>query len=342
MYPPVPYNPLYKFTAVFLENTYRLLSPIKPCSLLLENDLFDGIAYTPASFYEYSKQFFNNPEAYYKHSNPPNYSSIVELPRNNKSYSQYIFPSPFFSAWEENNTACFNYFSGTEKSDTILVFIPGWARTNLQAESAFCSSLLKHGIDSCLFVKPFHQQRTPKGFYSGEMFISGNIFLTAMNFRQCVAEIIYLIGYFKSRYKKVGLIGMSSGGFQCGLAANAEIVDFYFPIITGATLGSITWQGKLTKHVKKDMIKKGITEQELNNAWAISDQLNLAHNCKALHIKQFISLYDDVIPTKYQYLLWELYHKPELSLFHCAHAGIFFWFKKIASEISSFIKLHTM
>jgi hypothetical protein len=337
MSPIIPYNPFYKFASVFLESTYRLFSPIKPCSLLLEKDSFDGIAFTPDSFYAYSKQFFNKPASYYKHSNPPQYASVIEVPSVNNNYRQYKFPSPFVSAWETNNTACFNHFSGTERSDTILLFAPGWARANLDAESAFCNNLLKHGIDSCLLIKPFHQQRTPKGFYSGEMFISGNIFLTAMNFRQFVAEIIYLIGYFKTMYKKVGLIGMSSGGFQCGLAADAEAVDFYFPVITGATLGSITWEGKLTKHVKKDIIKKGISEHELNKAWAISDQVNLAHNCKATHIKQFISLYDDVIPSKYQFMLWEIYHKPELSLLHCAHAGIYFYLKKIASEISLFI-----
>jgi len=337
MHPIIPYNPFYKFTSVSLENIYRLFFPMKPCSLLLENDFFDGIAYTPASFYAYSKQFFNAPELYYKHNNPPDYSSLIELPRSSPDYRQFTFPSPFASAWEINNTARFNHFSGAEKSDTILLFAPGWARDNLNAESAFCSSLLKHGIDSCLMIKPFHQQRTPKGFYSGEMFISGNIFLTAMNFRQFVAEIIYLIGYFKTMYKKVGLIGMSSGGFQCGLAADAGTVDFYFPVITGATLGSITWEGNLTKYVKRDIIKKGISEDELNNAWAISDQANLAHNCKAHHIKQFISLYDHVIPTKYQFMLWEMYHKPELSLLHCAHTGVYFYFKKIVSEISSFI-----
>jgi hypothetical protein len=331
------YNPFYKFASVFLEDTYRLLSPMRPCSLLLENDLFDGIAYTPASFYTYSKQFFNAPELYYRNNGNPDYSVITEIIRDKHGYGLCTFPSPFPSAWEINNTASFRYFSGTEKSDTILLCAPGWARANLNAESAFCSNLRKHGIDSCLLIKPFHQTRTPKGFYSGELFISGNVFLTAMNFRQFVAEIIFLIRYFKTMYKKVGLIGMSSGGFQCGLAADVEIVDFYFPVITGATLGSITWEGKLTKHVKEDIIKKGISEDELNHAWAISDQVNLAQNCKAVHIKQFISLYDRIIPTKYQFMLWELYRKPEFSLLHCAHTGVYFYFKRIVSEISSFI-----
>lgn len=38
---------------------------------------------------------------------------------------------------------------------------------------------------------------------------------------------------------------MSSGGFQAGLLTTVEEVDFYFPFITGAELGGITWNGTL-------------------------------------------------------------------------------------------------
>jgi len=199
---------------------------------------------------------------------------------------------------------------------------------------------MDRGIDVCLLTKPFHQSRTPKGFYSGELFISDNIFLSIMSFRQFVSEILFLIDYFKMKYKYVGLIGMSSGGLQTGIALNIAAVDFYFPIITGATLGSITWDGKLTKKVKKDISKKGFDEADLNKVWAILDQVYLGHHCKAKHIKQFISLYDQVIPLKYQQILWEIYDKPEKLEMQCAHSTSYFYFSKIIDEIVLFINKH--
>jgi len=107
------------------------------------------------------------------------------------------------------------------------------------------------------------------------------------------------------------MIGMSSGGFQTGIALNIKEVDFYFPLITGAPLGSITWKGKLTKNLKKNINKKGLDESDLNKVWAILDQVHMGHHCKARHIKQFISLYDQVVPLKFQQILWEIYDKPE-------------------------------
>jgi hypothetical protein len=219
----------------------------------------------------------------------------------------------------------------------MLIFVPGWRRPNLEAEKKMCRQFLENNIDSCLVTKPFHQERKIPNTFSGELFISGNIFLTIMNFRQLVAELRFLISHFRKTYKTLCLLGMSSGGLQAALAADVEEVDFYFPIITGAKLGSITWEGKLTRFVKEAIVKKGITEDELNKAWAIADQFYLGSNCKAKNIKQFISLYDQIVPAKYQYLLWEIYNKPELYEMHCGHDSIFFYFKRIVQQIFNFI-----
>jgi hypothetical protein len=331
-------NPFYKVASHLVDDTYRFLSHKKRCSVLLEKDYFDGKQYTPDTFFDYSTQFFKNPELFFCKGTPGTESDISELVSKFDDDKIFSYPSPYKTQWIENNTAYFKEFSEDKKSDTILLFAPGWARPNLNAEMGICKALHNKGIDSCLMIKPFHQQRTPKGLYSGELFISGNIFLTVMNFRQFVSEIRFLITYYKKKYKYVGLIGMSSGGFQCGLAADVQEIDFYFPIITGAKLGSITWNGMLTKYVREDIEKKGVNENELNEAWGVSDQFYLGENCKATHIKQFISLYDQIVPTKYQYLLWEVYNKPELMEMHCAHTSVFFYFNRIVNEIATFIE----
>jgi len=158
-----------------------------------------------------------------------------------------------------------------------------------------------------------------------------------MNFRQFVAEIRFLLNYFRKQYKYIGIIGISSGGFQAGLAVDVEPVDFYFPVITGAKLGTLTWNSIFTKYVKKDLIKKGIDETQLNKAWAIADQLYLGHNCKAKHIKQFISLYDEAVCTQHQYLLNDLYNNPDFIEMKCAHSSVIFYFEKIAKEIANVV-----
>lgn len=327
-----------KYSSLLVDNVYRLVMPKKNCKLFLENDFFDGKKFTSQEFFDYTKQFFDHPELFYREGEKPLENDIKKVHYDNKdSFSCYSYPSPFKTEWQENNTAYFNLFTSKEKSDTILIFAPGWARPNLKAETGLAKKLLSKGIDTCLLIKPFHQQRTPKGFYSGELFISGNVFLTVMNFRQLVAEIQFMIEHFKLQYKYVGLIGMSSGGFQSGLALNIKEVDYYFPMITGSDLGGITWEGKLTKYVKKDIKRRGLSKADLSKIWAISDQTFLGHHCKAKHIKQFISLYDQVIPLKYQKELWNIYQTPEKLEMKCAHTSVFFYFSKIVDEISQFI-----
>jgi hypothetical protein len=124
------------------------------------------------------------------------------------------------------------------------------------------------------------------------------IFLTIKNFQQFVAEIRFLLQHFRTKYKYIGLIGLSSGGFQTGLALDTEYADFYFPVITGARLGSIAWNGTLSVFLREQVSQKGLTESDLNKVWAIADQYYLGHNCKAKYIKQFLSLYDEVVPVR--------------------------------------------
>jgi hypothetical protein len=305
---------------------------------MLDKDFFDGIAYSVEEFFEHVKPYFNKPELFYKRFNNMPGQNIQELLlRNKNGYNIFSFPSPVQTSWPENNTVYYRMFTSKPAADTIIIFVPGWARTNLEAEAAMCRQFMKKNIDTCLVTKPFHQERKVALTFSGELFISGNVFLTIMNFRQLVAELRFLIQQFRKNYKTVCLLGISSGGIQTALAADVEDVDFYFPVITGAKLGSIVWEGKLTKFVKEAAVKKGMSEDELNKVWAIADQLYLGNNCRAKYIKQFISVYDEIVPAKYQYMLWEIYHKPSLYEMRCGHVSVIFYFKRIVQQIAGFI-----
>jgi hypothetical protein len=144
----------------------------------------------------------------------------------------------------------------------------------------------------------------------------------------------------KNEYNKVGLLGMSSGGFQSSLAANVDEVDFFITLMTGCQLGSIVWRGLVTKHVKRDISNKGIDEATLNKAWSITDQLVMGHNLKAKHVKLYLSLYDKVVPYEYQHKLWEVFGKREKEDLPCSHYSALFILNSISDDISNFVKAH--
>lgn len=319
------------------DRVYDYFTIKRKCSVTLPQDAFDDKQFSVDEFYNTVQPFFNQPELFYTTLNAPAADKVVELHAANNE-AVFSYPSPATTNWTENNTAFFKLFSNYKSNETLLLFAPGWARKNLDFESKICRQFLSNGIDSCLLIKPFHQQRTPANLYSGELFISPHIFLTIMNFRQFVAEIRFLIQHFRNQYRNIGIIGMSSGGFQAGLATDVEPVDFYFPIITAAKLGTLTWQSIFTKYIKQSFIKNGIDENRLNKAWAITDQYYLGHNCKAKYIKQFISLYDEAVATECQYLLNDIYGNPDKIELRCAHNSIIFHTDKIIKEIVQTVK----
>jgi len=319
-----------KIFAQLFDRTYKIFTNDLKCSLKLEPDHFDGRQYSVDEFFELSCSYFDQPEQFYRLFNFPTPDELKQAGGEEKMrYKNFLFPSPVTTEWTENNTAHFRLISNDQISDVLLLFAPGWGRSNLNAETEFCSRFLDKGIDTCLLIKPFHQQRTPKGFFSGELFISHNVFLTVKNFQQFVAEIRFLLQHFRTKYKYVGLIGLSSGGFQSGLALDTEYADFYFPVITGARLGSIAWNGTLSVFLREQVSQKGLTESDLNKVGAVADQYYIGHNCQAKYIKQFLSLYDEVVPTENQYLLWEIYKKPELTKMHCAYVSIYFYINRL-------------
>lgn len=331
-----------------VDDLYYLQASNKTCSAILEEELFDGEKYAIDEFYEKHKVHFDHPEGFYTdfpHAGALDlkegfHFSATDIKDAAKyEYRPMLFDSPVVTSWPENNLVPLRWFCNTKKkSSVLLLFSPGWARPNLTAEKIFCARLMNKGVDAALLSVPYHQERAPKGSYSGQYFISSHVFRTVENFRHYVAEIRRLIQYMRQQYDYIGIIGMSSGGFQAGLAITAEPVDFYFPFITAAKLGSVLWESKISRFIKKGLISKGIDEADTNKVWAIADQLFVGHHIKATHIKQYISLYDKIVPTRYQFMLWDIYNRPEKLELECAHISIAFFMNKVADDIIEYVK----
>jgi hypothetical protein len=322
------------------------LTPDKTCGVTREPDFFEGELFTPDSFFESNKKYLDNPSGFFSDYNHLEHMNLRDGFHPNAEdhhdtekygYRAMIYDSPIKSEYESNNIIPFRWFKNDKPAKTLILFSPGWARQNLKIEKRFCKRLLKSGIDSAILTKPYHQERAPKGSYSGEYFYSGNVFWTGENFKQYVSEIRIIIQKMRQYYDQIGIIGMSSGGFQSAVACCIEEVDFFFPLITGAQLGSIAWNGKMSRFMKKDFIEKGISEEDVNKVWSLGDQVFLANQHKIRHIKQYISLYDRIIKTDYQMKLWKLYGEPEVKYLHCAHTSVFFSMNKIADDIIQFI-----
>jgi hypothetical protein len=325
----------------------RLATQEKTCDLILEQDIFEGKLFTSDEFYAYTKKFFDNPQAFYqtfKTVDALNLRPGIHPAQNNwKAYKRHakamLFDSPLETEYEVNNLVPFRWFTGEhKKSDTIVLFVPGWARESQGFEENMCFQLQGLGVDAGLVTKPYHQARTPEGAKSGEYFISGNLYWTVRNFQQLVAELRLLIQYMKQHYKRVGLFGMSSGGFQSSLASNCEEVDFLFCFMTGCDLWEITWDGLLTKHIKQDVIAKGLGKEDVRKVWSICDEGVLGHNNKAKVRKHYITLYDQVVKPECQFKLWQALGRNAKMELPSAHYSGALVARKVIRDVASVVK----
>jgi len=338
---------LNRILTTTFDRMYLRLSKEKTCGKLLDRDLFDGQEFTIDKFCEEYSQYFNKPWDFYSDygSNGAISLSLRDgvHPREKQPVTtigqMMVFDSPIETDWKETNLAPFKWFTTKDRrSHTMLLFAPGWGSRNQRVEEKMAFRLLKkHGVDVGLLTVPYQQARTPKGAYSGEYFISANIFWTIANFRHLVVEMRQLLQYMRDYYNHVGLIGMSSGGFQAVLASNCEDVDFLFSIITGCDLGGITWNGAITQALRRDLEKKGIDQEQLRKVWSITDERLLGRHCKARYRKNFISLYDTVVPTEYQLKLWDVLGRPEKCELECGHHSTVFFTSKVVDQIGAFV-----
>jgi Alpha/beta hydrolase domain containing 18 len=335
-------------TKIFARVTEELLVSLdrrKQCRKQLDPDPFDGRVYSIDEFYRNSMQFFDRPGEFFRDFAGPGAPNLrgtghhIARSRLNGLARLYMFDSPILTDYPENNNVPFKWFRGPQRQpSTILLFAPGWGRHSQNFEENMCARLVRHGIDAGLLTKPFHQQRTPAGARSGEYFISSNLFWTIANFRQFTAEIRLLVQYMRRHYDYVGLIGLSSGGFQAGLASDCEDVDFLFPVMTGSMLGSVTWHGRLTRGIRRLLEDRGISEADLNKVWSITDQAVLGRHCRARFRKQYISLFDRVVPTEYQMKLWEVYGKPDRCLLEASHYSFYFSRGGVIDDIAEYVR----
>src|ERR1700759_913499 len=103
-----------------LDKAYDHFTIKRKCSVVLENDLFDGRQYSIDEFYDYAQPFFNKPELFYTTLQSPSEKDILKLHSNSNNETFFQYPSPATTNWSENNTAFFKLFSNNNNADTLL------------------------------------------------------------------------------------------------------------------------------------------------------------------------------------------------------------------------------
>ena len=185
---------------------------------------------------------------------------------------------------------------------------------------------------------PYHVRRAPRGSWSGEYALSGNVNRSVDSFRQCVLEVRRMTSYLRKDSVRVGIIGFSLGGLVAHVAMAVEPFDAGVTIMSGGNNAKMVWEGEGAKYLKSEIEASGITQKQLSHIWAIIDPCKLAEYSKTKRILMMNGIYDKVLPRECAIELWMNYRgKAQLKWYQCGHMGCVFFGKVGFRDIKKFL-----
>jgi dienelactone hydrolase len=253
--------------------------------------------------------------------------------------TEIAFPSPVRTRWRENNTAYgYHLRLGDGGPHPAFVILHGWGRKSLAVERwRIGLRLARRGIESLFLVMPFHLQRTPEGSWSGEFMISGDVVRTAESFQQTVAEVRSILPWLHERSSRVGFLGMSLGGIIGHLAMCVERFDAGVTMLSSGNSAGVTWEGRMTHYVRRDIERAGINREQLEKIWSVTNPTLLARHHQTPRLMMMAGRYDEIVPPKFTLELWEALARPPLRWYPCAHYSSFFFLGSMVDEAAQFL-----
>lgn len=169
-----------------------------------------------------------------------------------------------YAATQENHLALARLFLRKEPRPMVIA-IHGYMTGHLPLEERLwpIEELDRLGFDTALFVLPFHglrgrpESRVPE-------FPSSDPRMANEGFRQAVGDLRALIAWLRRRgHPRVGLLGMSLGGYTAALTATVEPgLDFLVPIVPLACLADFAReQGSLSSDPEEAAVEHSLLLQ---------------------------------------------------------------------------------
>lgn len=214
------------------------------------------------------------------------------------------FASPHNTPHPENNRAYGKFYRSKANplGPTVLV-LPGWMtyREDIYYRSPLGTMLLDAGINYIFYSMPYHFARAPKGCLSGELAISGNLFLTTEALRQALVECRTILHWLKEvvRPEKVGVLGISLGGWVSSHLVHLEdALDFAILMIPAINQQAALWETKIGAPLRRDVQKSGLDAASYGELFAPLDPRNYEPLLAPEKMLIIRARYDQCVPAQ--------------------------------------------
>ncbi|MCS7308862.1 MAG: alpha/beta hydrolase family protein [Armatimonadota bacterium] len=184
-----------------------------------------------------------------------------------------------------------------------VVILHSWGVQKPDIELALARHLSRRGFVTAVMTLPYHVQRTPSGYLSGELMIVPDVKQMRDTMRQAALDTMRLIDWLQSQpqveHGKIGIVGISLGAIVSALVLGVETrLQAGVLILGGANLAHILWRSPLTMNIRAELRSKGVSYERLRQEMASVEPLNYLHGQHGEKVLMVNGRYDLVIPRE--------------------------------------------
>lgn len=214
----------------------------------------------------------------------PSLVQTDEYPQNSAVYAEVFLPH------------------GGERLPAVVI-LHSWGVQKPDIELALARHLTRKGFVTAVMTLPYHMQRTPSGYLSGELMIIPDPSHLRETMRQAVLDAMRLIDWLQVQPQvasdKVGIVGISLGAIVGGLVLGVETrLQAGVLVLGGANLAHILWRSPLTMNIRAELRSKGIGYEQLRQEMQSVEPLNYLRGQHGNRVLMVNGRYDLVVPRE--------------------------------------------
>jgi dienelactone hydrolase len=257
------------------------------------------------------------------------------------------FASPFVSPWPENNVVPAEFYlprkaNGKIRAAIVLDIMAG----NAILARSMARGLAEGGVAALYVPMAYYNQRRPKNDPHFRIF-DRDPTRAVDAIRQTVMDVRRAKAILQSRPRidpdHVGITGISLGGIMTSLAAGVDgTFDRVVPILAGGDIASLVFSTPETRRLRAELIKRGITPEQLEHVLACVEPLNFASRIDPRRCLMINAAHDEIIPKLATDLLAKAIGSPELLWAPAGHYSAVVYLPAIRQTALRFLSGQTV
>ncbi len=275
--------------------------------------------------------------------------STWKLQAENAWGTEYLleFSSPRASAYAKNDQVPLRVF--VPKGDgpfPAVVVLHYLGAQDLRVERVLAQELCKRGIGAAVLALPYHLERTPAGFQSGELAIVPDTQSLRDNLTQAVLDCRRAIDFLAARPefdpKRIGVSGVSLGAIVSGLLYGVdERLSRAAFVLGGADLANILWKSTRVVSQREVLRGKGYDEEKLRAELANVEPLTYLGTRRAERRQTLVvqAKFDTVIPASSSSALIRALGEPSVVHIETGHYGGVLVQRRILGEVAKYFEI---